>query len=269
MDWTTNPCCGAVPRPESWRPFFKSDAGRLRHAAHNLALALVNAMALALLFGVATVVVADWAETNRVGLLHTLELPWAARLLLAIVLLDAWMYVWHRANHVVPWLWRFHRMHHSDTRMDVTTATRFHLGEHAGGALLRLGLVPLAGFEAWQLIAYDTLVVAVTMLHHANVSLGRADRWLRWLIVTPFIHKVHHSRAPHETNSNYATVLSIWDRLAWTFRLRADPATIDFGLDGFDDPHWQTFAGMWQTPLRAEPTPADEPALARSEREWP
>src|SRR5262249_21531998 len=147
-------------------------------------------------------------------------------------------------------------MHHSDDRVDATTATRFHLGEHVGSSVLRLGLIPLAGFEAVHLIVYDTLLIAITLFHHANISVGRWDRWLCLLIVTPYMHKVHHSRWSPETNSNYSTVLSVWDRLGGTFRSRPDPGGIHFGLDEFDDWHWQSFWGMLRTPfVQREPPP--------------
>lgn len=191
----------------------------------------------------------SWAHEQSLGLLHALDLGGPFRLVLAIVLLDGWMYLWHRANHTITWLWRFHRMHHSDTQMDVTTATRFHLGEHIGASLLRTGLIPVLGFEVSELIVYDTLLIGVTMLHHANISLGRYDRWLRWVFVTPDMHKVHHSSWPSETDSNYSTVFSVWDRVARTFRMRAEPKTLQFGLPDFPDPGWQTFWGMWKTPF--------------------
>jgi sterol desaturase/sphingolipid hydroxylase (fatty acid hydroxylase superfamily) len=142
-------------------------------------------------------------------------------------------------------------MHHSDREMDVTTATRFHVGEHLFSAALRLALIPLFGFEIVHLLIYETLVLGVTMFHHANISLGRWDALLRWLIVTPFMHKVHHSRWRPETNSNYATLFSSWDRLFRSFRMRADCSTIELGLDEFVDAHWQTFGGMLKTPFAA------------------
>ncbi len=237
---------------ETWRPFFGQGPGRLRHAARNLVVATGNAVVLGLAFGSATVAVATWAGRNRFGLLHALGLEGPGHFLAALVLLDGWMYAWHRANHAVPFLWRFHRMHHSDRHMDVTTAARFHPGEQVGSALLRLGLVPLLGLGVWELVVYDALVNAVTQFHHADVSIGRCDRWLRWLIVTPYVHKVHHSDRRAETDSNYATVLSVWDRVFGSFRLRLDPATLVFGLNEFTDPQWQTWWGMMKTPL-AEP----------------
>jgi sterol desaturase/sphingolipid hydroxylase (fatty acid hydroxylase superfamily) len=181
--------------------------------------------------------------------LHALELDGPWRLLVAVLVLDLWMYLWHRMNHALPFLWRFHRMHHSDPAMDVTTATRFHLGEHVIGATLRLGLIPIFGLEAWHLIVYEILVVAITMFHHANISLGRLDGVLRLLIVTPKFHKLHHSRWRPETDSNFSTLFSFWDRLAGTFRMRADVGTIRFGLDEFAADDWQSVGGMLKTPL--------------------
>ena len=252
---------------ETWRPYFGWREGRWRHAAHNIALAVCNTIVLGLAFGTLTVLVADWTARHQAGLLNafpfhdfaiesfalgTFALGDAARFAAALLLLDAWMYLWHRANHAVPLLWRFHRMHHSDNRMDVTTATRFHLGEHAGANVIRLGLVPLLGLHIWHIVVYDMLVIAVTQFHHADISLGRLDRWLRLLVVTPNMHKVHHSRWRPETDSNYSTVFSVWDRLARSFRMRTDPRTLQYGLDDYDEPRWQTFWGMWTTPFRSD-----------------
>jgi sterol desaturase/sphingolipid hydroxylase (fatty acid hydroxylase superfamily) len=239
---------------ETWRPFFAPRGNRSRHAVHNLAIALFNTIVLGLVFGSSVVLLAELTHGNRWGFLHALDLPAAVRFGLALLLLDGWMYIWHRLNHAVPVLWRFHRMHHSDPYMDVTTATRFHLGEHGGGALIRLGQIPLLGLEIEQLIAYDTLVLAITQFHHANISIGRYDGWLRLLVVTPDMHKVHHSDQQPETDSNYSTVLSLWDRLAGTFRMRSDPGTIVFGLPEFISEDWQRCWGLWKTPFVDPPT---------------
>ncbi|MEX2357479.1 MAG: sterol desaturase family protein [Pirellulaceae bacterium] len=246
---------------ESWFPFFRFPSPRWPHAGRNVAIALLNTVVLSLLFGVVTVGVTTWTAERQWGLLHQLSLVGWSRLLLAIVLLDLWMYVWHRLNHKVPFLWRFHRMHHSDSAMDVTSATRFHLGEHLMGATLRLSLIPLLGIELLHLLVFETLVVANTMLHHANISLGIWDKPLRLLLVTPNMHKVHHSRIRTETNSNYATLFSCWDRLFYSFRRRADYTAIELGLDEFQEPQWQTLRGLLKTPLAPaeDPTPpADE-----------
>jgi sterol desaturase/sphingolipid hydroxylase (fatty acid hydroxylase superfamily) len=247
---------------ETWWPFFGHREGRLRHAGRNLAVALINTVILGLLFGSFTVAVAEWTGRYQYGLSNALDVGGPIRFVLGLLLLDGWMYVWHRANHTIPLLWRFHRMHHSDPHMDVTTATRFHLGEHVGSSLLRLGLIPLLGLDVWHLIVYDTLVIAITQFHHADISLGRWDRWLRFFIVTPNMHKVHHSDWRPETDSNYSTVLSVWDRLAGSFRMRPDPRTLVFGLKEFTDPSWQTWWGMLTTPFARTVSP--EPQISPS-----
>ena len=239
---------------ESARPFFERPRGRWRHAGRNLFVALLNTGLLALVFGAATVGVATWAESQRIGWLHRWSLPGWGKLALAVLLLDGWLYVWHRLNHAIPLLWRFHRMHHSDREMDVTTALRFHAGELVLSAILRLGLIPLLGVTSTQLLVHETLVVAATMFHHANISVGRFDRWLALGIVTPFLHKVHHSREPIETNSNYAIVFSWWDRLGRTLRQRDDCKSLKLGLNEFDDPRWETVAGLLSIPAAQQPS---------------
>ena len=244
---------------ESLFPFFAGRRQRPRHALRNVAIALLNTVVLALLFGAATVAVASWAAANDFGLLNWLDVPWPWRLLPAVLLLDLWLYAWHRLNHRIPLLWRFHRMHHSDREMDVTTATRFHLGEHLGAATIRLALIPLFGVSVLEILLFETLVVANTMLHHANVSLGPLDRPLRWLIVTPYMHKVHHSRLRPETDSNYSTLFSFWDRLFRSYRMRDDCRTIDLGLADFDDDSWQSIPGMLKTPFISPSRSPSEP----------
>jgi sterol desaturase/sphingolipid hydroxylase (fatty acid hydroxylase superfamily) len=233
---------------ESKRPFRKQ-AHRWSHAGHNLALALTNTIVLALTVGFATSAVAEWSASRGYGLLALTNLHPALRVVAALVLLDAWMYWWHRANHTLPFLWRFHRMHHSDPAMDVTTATRFHLGEHLSGAVLRIALIPVAGWEVWHIILYDALVIAMTQFHHANISIGKWDRPLRLLLVTPDMHKMHHSNHQPETDSNFSTVFSVWDRLAGTFTMRKDVTTLVYGLREFADPSWQKWSSLWKTPF--------------------
>jgi sterol desaturase/sphingolipid hydroxylase (fatty acid hydroxylase superfamily) len=179
------------------------------------------------------------------------------------------MYVWHRANHVIPFLWRFHRMHHSDNRMDVTTAARFHLGEHIGSNVLRLGLIPVLGFQIWHIVVYEMLVICNTQFHHANISLGKFDRWLRLAIVTPNMHKVHHSRWRPETDSNYSTLFSFWDRLASTFRMRPNLEELDYGLDEFDESQWQSVWGMLKTPFVSRPRLPGRQHVERSSQHTP
>lgn len=245
-------CLAAFWLWESWFPAVRYRGSRWRHAGRNAAIALFNTAVLALLFASLTVGVSQWTTENGYGLLNVLPLPAWGHLLGAIILLDGWLYVWHRLNHRVPFLWRFHRMHHSDAELDVTSATRFHIGEHVGSAILRLGLIPLFGVTTAEILVSEMLVVAVTMFHHANISLRRLDPFLRAVIVTPGMHHLHHSRYQPETDSNYAVLFSFWDRLARSYRGVQQQSPGNYGLDQFDDDRWQTTFGMLKTPLEPQ-----------------
>jgi sterol desaturase/sphingolipid hydroxylase (fatty acid hydroxylase superfamily) len=224
---------------------------RLRHTARNLALGLLNAVAVALLAAPLIASVAGRAEESRFGLLNLLSLPPAISTVTAFLLFDGWLYLWHRANHKFPFLWRFHRVHHSDPEMDATTALRFHAGEVLISSALRLAVIPLLGVTLWQLLVYESLMTPVIMFHHSNVKFPeKADRWLRVLIASPAIHRVHHSRARVETNSNYSIIFSFWDRMWGTFRIRREGHPVHFGLDEYDDEEWQRVSGLLTTPFQ-------------------
>lgn len=234
---------------ESAAPFFRAD-GRVRHAARNLTLAAVNAVALALLLSGLTVSVAHAAETRQWGLLHWIPAAPFAQAALAALVLDLWTYAWHRANHRIPFLWRFHRMHHSDPAMDVTTATRFHLGEITFSTLTRLAIIPLIGLPLHVIVGYELVLLLSTQFHHSNIALPAGmDRLLRFVIVSPNMHRVHHSIERIETDSNYSSVLSIWDRLFRSYREKADYRRIRFGVDGFLDEQSQSMKGLLLTPI--------------------
>lgn len=237
---------------ESWIPLYRERHGnRLRHAGRNISITLINSAIIALMFSGITMMVANWNQNRGFGLLHLLDLPRTIETGIALVLFDGWMYLWHRANHAIPFLWRFHRMHHSDCEMDVTSATRFHIGELILSSILRLGVVLLLGLKLWQLLLYEVMLLPIIQFHHSNVNLPeRWDRVLRTIIVSPNMHRVHHSRIQPETDSNYSSVFSLWDRLARTFVRREDVGAIEFGLFEFDDLKWQTVSGMLRTPFR-------------------
>ncbi|MDA0833811.1 MAG: sterol desaturase family protein [Planctomycetota bacterium] len=234
---------------EFWRPFFDQRDKKIRHDLRNLFIGFMNASLLAFTLGLITIVIAELVDRNGWGLLAQFTLADTVRWLPALVLLDGWMYLWHRANHRVPFLWRFHRMHHSDLQMDATTAIRFHLGEVGLSAALRCIVIPVLGITVWELVCYEILMQIVVQFHHANISIGRFDRWLRLLIVTPDMHKMHHSRLQTETDSNYSSVFSFWDRLAGTWTMRPETRSIEFGLAEFSDEASQTIGGMLKTPL--------------------
>jgi rhodanese-related sulfurtransferase len=177
----------------------------------------------------------------------------------AFILFDLWMYLWHRANHTNPLLWRFHRMHHSELQLDATSAVRFHPGEIFLSGIARIVVVPLFGMTMAQLIVYESALFPIIVLHHSNVRLPRwLDHGLLALFVTPAMHRVHHSRWRPETDSNYGSVFPYWDRLFRSFRLRADAREVELGLDEFAEPRWQTMTGLLATPFESRPRPARE-----------
>ena len=236
---------------ETWLPAAGNRHHRLRHTARNLTLGLLNAVAVALLAAPLIASIAGWAEEGRFGLLNRLSLPPAIATVTAFLLFDGWLYLLHRANHKFGILWRFHRVHHSDPEMDATTALRFHTGEVLISSALRLAVIPLLGMTLWQLLVYESLMMPVIMFHHSNVEFPeKADRWLRVLIASPAIHRVHHSRARVETDSNYSIIFSFWDRMWGTFRLREDGRPVHFGLDEYDGEEWQRVSGLLTTPFQ-------------------
>jgi sterol desaturase/sphingolipid hydroxylase (fatty acid hydroxylase superfamily) len=251
--WTTLiTACGLILlwTLETWTPAAKGRAHRLRHSARNISLGLLNGVALALLASPFIANVAGWAEGTRFGLLNLLSLPPTIAAVAAILFFDGWMYLWHRANHELGFLWRFHRVHHSDPEMDATTAVRFHIGEILISSALRLAVIPLLGITLWQLLLYESLMLPVILFHHSNVKFPeKIDRRLRILIVSPAIHRVHHSRVRVETDSNYSTIFSFWDRIGGTFRVRKDARPVDFGLDEYEGERWQRVSGLLTTPF--------------------
>jgi sterol desaturase/sphingolipid hydroxylase (fatty acid hydroxylase superfamily) len=236
---------------ETWLPAAGNRHHSLRHTARNLTLGLLNAVAVALLAAPLIAGIAGRAEEGRFGLLNLLSLPPAIATVTAFLLFDGWLYLLHRANHKFGFLWRFHHVHHSDPEMDATTALRFHTGEVLISSALRLAVIPLLGMTLWQLLVYESLMMPVIMFHHSNVKFPeKADRWLRVLIASPAIHRVHHSRAQVETDSNYSIIFSFWDRIWGTFRLREDGRPVHFGLDEYDGEEWQRVSGLLTTPFQ-------------------
>jgi len=226
---------------------------RVRHGITNLSIGFIGTGITFLLFLPAWRAAAHWSGAEGWGVMHRIPMAPVASAVVALVLLDLWTYWWHRMNHRIGFLWRFHRMHHSDPWMDVTTAERFHPGEMILSSTLRIAVILLTGVELWHVALYDAVMFAVVLFHHSNVILPPgADRLLRLLLPTPLMHKLHHSRVPAETDSNYTALLSVWDRLFGSFRLRSDWQAISFGLDGYDDRASGSLVGLIKTPFRRE-----------------
>lgn len=226
---------------------------RVKHDLVNAFFGVFNALLTSLLVAALTKFVISWATRNRFGLLNGFAIPAWLHWGLAIVLFDFWQYVWHWMNHRIPFFWAFHRVHHTDDALDVTSAFRFHPGEIIFSSLFRLGIMPLLGMTFHQLILYEVILLPIIMFHHSNVRVpGNVDRCFRWLIVTPWMHWVHHSNVRNETDSNYASIFSFWDRIFKTFRLREDPSMIVLGLKGVERRKAQGLWGMMVHPFRIE-----------------
>lgn len=242
---------------ETVHPFYPYFNGafrkRSRHALRNLIIGALNAALVSLAFTGLWLSASLWAEEHHFGILHWLwsssGMPLWLHAAGALILLDGWTYLWHRVNHIIRFLWRFHRLHHSDPTLDVTTASRFHPGEIVFSSVLRIPVILLSGIHLWELVFYETLMFAVVQFHHSNIGLPRSiDRALRLVIISPDMHKVHHSRRQPETDSNYGSLFSIWDRVFGTFRLNTKPETICFGLEEFNRDEDQTVNAMLKTP---------------------
>lgn len=221
----------------------------------NLGIVVLNTVLLRLAFPVAAMGTALAAEAHGWGLLNQLAAPLWIAIPLSVLLLDLAIYLQHRLFHHVPLLWRLHRMHHADLELDVTTGARFHPVEILLSMLIKIALVAALGAPAVAVLLFEILLNASSMFNHGNVALpGPLDRLLRRALVTPDMHRIHHSVIPAETDSNFGFNLSLWDRLFRTYR--AEPAAgqlgMTIGLAQFRDPRELRLDRMLLQPLRDE-----------------
>jgi sterol desaturase/sphingolipid hydroxylase (fatty acid hydroxylase superfamily) len=227
--------------------------GRLRRWPGNLGIVVLNTLLVRLAFPTAAVGVALLAESRGWGLFPVLNSPPWLAVVAAVILLDLAIYLQHVLFHAVPVLWRLHRMHHADLEFDVTTGARFHPIEILLSMGIKLGVVAALGAPAAAVLIFEVLLNATSMFNHGNVRLpARLDRVLRWLVVTPDMHRVHHSVVPRETNSNFGFNLPWWDRLFGTYR--AQPAAgheaMTIGIEQFRDPRELRLDRMLLQPFR-------------------
>jgi sterol desaturase/sphingolipid hydroxylase (fatty acid hydroxylase superfamily) len=227
--------CAVLWPLESVLPLYAFRDRRMTRALPNIALTVLLLLTnLVLSFSAATA--ARFAVTHRVGLLFLAELPGWVNVLAGIAALDFFAYVAHVLLHKMPLAWRFHRVHHSEQEVDVTTAFRQHPGESVWRVLWQLPAIVLFGLPLWIVVIYLTLSAANAQLEHANIRVPEPlDRLLRIFVVTPDMHKVHHSRMQDETDSNYANIFSAWDRLFGTYTAHIDLRTLRYGLGDVDE----------------------------------
>ena len=173
------------------------------------------------------------------------------RIVLTIIILDLMMYLWHRLNHIIPVLWRFHRVHHSDPHVDVTTASRFHFGEVTLSAVINYSLMLSLGATIWEVRIFKLIFVFMTQLVHSNIKLFKPFEDMIWTVfVSPSMHRIHHSNIRREMDSNYGTIFSFWDRLLRTLTRTAAQEKLHFGLREFQNPRELTFWRVLTMPLK-------------------
>lgn len=216
----------------------KEKIPRMERWPHNLALTILNAVITRLLFPSAVIGAAYLAKSQNFGLFQWVEVPWAFSVVFTLVAMDWMVYYQHRAFHAIPLFWKFHRTHHTDLEVDVTTGVRFHTGEMILSMLIKSFFVLLLGAPAFGVFLFELILNVSSLFTHSNVRMPAwLDKILRSLIVTPDMHRVHHSVIPLETNSNFGFNLSIWDRLLGTYRAQPKEGheKMKIGLDVFHD----------------------------------
>jgi sterol desaturase/sphingolipid hydroxylase (fatty acid hydroxylase superfamily) len=220
-------------------PRRKETMGRGARWPSNLGVVALNTLIVRLVFPVTAVGLAIIAEARGFGLFNMIELPAWVAVVASVVVLDLAIYLQHVLFHAVPALWRLHRMHHADLEFDVTTGLRFHPIEIVLSMLIKFTVVAALGAPALSILIFEVLLNTTSMFNHGNVRiLPSLDRIVRWIVVTPDMHRVHHSILPHETNSNFGFNFPWWDRLFGTYR--AQPAAghdaMTIGIEQFRDP---------------------------------
>ena len=222
---------------------------------NNIGIVIVDTLLVRVLFPTATVGLAFFAEARGFGLFNVITVPAWISVVLSFLLLDLAIYLQHVLFHAVPALWRLHRMHHADLEFDVSTGVRFHPIEILLSMLIKFAVVAIIGAPAISVLIFEVMLNATSMFSHTNVCIpDRIDRVLRWLVVTPDMHRVHHSILSPETNSNFGFNLPWWDRLLGTYR--AQPAAghenMSIGIEQFRDPRELRLDRMLLQPFRED-----------------
>ena len=213
---------------ENLFPFFQYKQRLSDRIYPNFVLGVLNTIATSL----TTVLLLKWVwqQNSWSGLFAGIQTPWLVAIL-SFLILDGYLYFWHRLMHIWPLAWRFHRVHHTEIEMNVSTAYRFHTLEVIFSNLPKIALIWLLGIKPIYVGIYELLFTIVVVFHHSNWDLTYdIDKWLSYLIVTPNYHRLHHSQIVKETNSNYASLLSVWDKLFKSFQYCRNPQSIQLGL---------------------------------------
>jgi len=234
-------------------PYRKLDESRKSRWFNNIAMIITGSLLLRFVFPAAAIGIAVVTENNQWGILNYNQLSDSARFILAIVLLDLSVYFQHVMFHTLPLFWRFHCVHHTDHALDVTTGLRFHPFELLISMLVKFVTITALGAPVLAVVVFEVILNAMSMFTHSNININKkAERIIRWVFVTPDMHRVHHSIVENETNSNFGFNLSIWDRIFGTYL--KEPAggseNVIFGLSQFSsDLKWRSFRWLLYMPF--------------------
>ncbi len=217
---------------------------KLLRWSNNLALVFLNTILLRLLFPAAAAGMAIFVNTQGWGLFNYYDVAFPIAVIISVIIMDAMIYLQHVMVHAIPVLWRLHRVHHADPDFDVTTGARFHPLEIFLSMLIKFAVIILLGPPVLAVIIFEILLNATAMFNHSNVRLNTTlDKYLRLFVVTPDMHRVHHSVEADETNSNFGFSLPWWDRLFGTYRdqPRAGHKNMAIGIHDFNQPKQVTW----------------------------
>jgi sterol desaturase/sphingolipid hydroxylase (fatty acid hydroxylase superfamily) len=223
---------------EAFLPRRERNFGRVRRWGTNWSMTILNSVVGRLMVFIAPFEMALWASEQQFGLLNLFSTPTWLAIIISVIVLDFAIWFQHWVVHKIPLLWLFHKVHHADRDLDVTSGARFHPVEIALSLIYKAALVLLLGTPAAAVLIFDIVLNGMAMFNHANFNIPQGiEKYLRLLVVTPDVHRVHHSTRVQETNSNYGFNLSIWDRLFGTYcaqpKLGHDGMTV--GLDEYQD----------------------------------
>jgi sterol desaturase/sphingolipid hydroxylase (fatty acid hydroxylase superfamily) len=221
---------------------------------------VVNISITALVFIIVSIFISPLAKSiihltsnHGYGLLSLLPVNPILLFVTGFLLMDLTFYYWHRLNHELPLLWRFHNVHHVDPDLDVTTSMRFHVVEIAYSSLFRLFQLFLIGIDPLTFLCYEFVFQVSTFFHHSNIKLPiRLERLLNKVIVTPRMHGIHHSNYRDETNSNYSVVFSFWDKLHRTIKLNVPQQSVTIGVPGYEQVQDNTFKNLLLMPFKPQ-----------------
>ncbi|GMT42507.1 MAG: sterol desaturase [bacterium] len=218
----------------------------------NLALTVANGLVIKIILGAAAVGVAIYADEHGWGLINKLDLAWPVGFMAGFLFMDLMIYLQHVIMHALPFLWRFHIVHHTDLDFDVTTALRFHPGEALLSMLYKMMLVAAIGADAWTVLIFEVVLNASAQFNHSNLAIPQEmDKKIRRLIITPDMHRIHHSIVTNDTNSNFGFFLSWWDRFLGTYRREPGlPQTdLPLGTKDYRNPDELTLAYVLTMPF--------------------